>query len=60
MLPVSLQGVSVEAVVDATARDKKRLGDKVPFVLLQAPGEVSVGCDVPEDELSAAVAELAG
>lgn len=59
-LPVSLQGVSVEAVVEATARDKKRLGDKVPFVLLRAPGEVSVGCDVPEDELSAAVAELAG
>jgi shikimate kinase/3-dehydroquinate synthase len=59
-LPVSLQGASVEAVVEATARDKKRLGDKVPFVLLQAPGEVKVGCDVPAGELSAAVAELAG
>jgi len=59
-LPVSLEGVSVDAVLEATARDKKRLADRVPFVLLRAPGEVNVGCEVPADELRAAVAELAG
>jgi shikimate kinase/3-dehydroquinate synthase len=57
-LPVSLEGVSVDAVLEATTRDKKRLADRVPFVLLGAPGEVNVGCEVPADELRAAVAEL--
>jgi shikimate kinase / 3-dehydroquinate synthase len=57
-LPVSLSGASVETVLPALARDKKRLGDKVPFVLVNAPGEVVVGCEVDADELRAAVAEL--
>jgi shikimate kinase/3-dehydroquinate synthase len=58
-LPVSFDGVSVEAVLEATTRDKKRLADRVPFVLLREPGEVEVGCEVPADELRAAVVELA-
>jgi shikimate kinase/3-dehydroquinate synthase len=57
-LPVMLEGASAEDVVEATTRDKKRLGDRVPFVLLSAPGHVRVGCEVPADELRAAVAEL--
>ncbi len=59
-LPVTLTGVSVEAVLEALARDKKRVGDRVPFVLVKAPGEVMFGCEVAEEELRAAVAELAG
>jgi 3-dehydroquinate synthase len=58
-LPVSLRDASVEDVVQATARDKKRLGSRVPFVLVRAPGDVRVGCEVAGDELRAAVTELA-
>jgi 3-dehydroquinate synthase len=57
-LPVSLEGASVAQVLEATARDKKRVGEKVPFVLLTAPGEVRTGCEVGAQELRAAVAEL--
>jgi shikimate kinase/3-dehydroquinate synthase len=58
-LPVTLQGADIEEVVRAVAHDKKRLAGSTPFVLLDAPGEVRVGCTVPAAELRAAVAELA-
>ncbi|MEA2314868.1 MAG: shikimate kinase / 3-dehydroquinate synthase [Solirubrobacteraceae bacterium] len=57
-LPVSLRGATVQDVVAASALDKKRLRGAVPFVLLEAPGEVLTGCEVGVDDLSAAVAEL--
>ncbi len=57
-LPVELEGVSVDAVLEAIARDKTRLGPHVPFVLLRAPGEVRIGCEVPTEEVRGAVAEL--
>jgi shikimate kinase/3-dehydroquinate synthase len=60
-LPVTLDSdnVDVEEVVATTARDKKRLGvGGVPFVLLRTPGEVEIGCEVPEQELRMAVQEL--
>jgi shikimate kinase / 3-dehydroquinate synthase len=57
-LPVTLEGVEVDDVIAATARDKKRLGTRVPFVLLSAPGDVRIGCEVTLDEVRAAVAEL--
>jgi len=59
-LPVTLQGADPELVLQLTARDKKRLGTdaSVPFVLVDAPGEVRIGCHVGHDELRAAVAEL--
>lgn len=57
-LPVTLQGADAEAVIAATERDKKRLAGKVPFVLLDAPGEVRTGCEVEGAELRAAVTEL--
>jgi shikimate kinase/3-dehydroquinate synthase len=58
-LPVRLEQTSVEAVVEATSRDKKRLRGGVPFVLLQAPGDALTGCEVGVEDLAAAVAELA-
>jgi shikimate kinase/3-dehydroquinate synthase len=59
-LPISLDGVDPDAVVMATARDKKRLGSgPVPFVLLDAPGAPRPGCPVEPRELIAAVRELA-
>ena len=57
-LPVTLQDASPELVVEATARDKKRVGLRVPFVLLGAPGEPLIGCEVAESEVLAAVQEL--
>jgi shikimate kinase/3-dehydroquinate synthase len=57
-LPLALEGVSPEVVIEAVGRDKKRLGDKVPFVLLDGPGRVRLGCEVADADLRAAVAEL--
>jgi hypothetical protein len=49
-----------DAVVMATARDKKRLGEgPVPFVLLEGPGRPRPGCAVGQRALIAAVRELA-
>jgi shikimate kinase / 3-dehydroquinate synthase len=59
-LPARLEGADPDAVVAAVARDKKRLaGGPVPFVLVEAPGDVRYGCSVDEAELRAAVQELA-
>ena len=59
-LPVALDDADPDAVVMATARDKKRLGEgTVPFVLLRAPGVVQPGCTVAPRDLVAAVRELA-
>jgi shikimate kinase/3-dehydroquinate synthase len=58
-LPVTLEGVPVDAVLEAIGRDKKRVGAHVPFVLVRAPGEVEFGCEVAPEDLRAAVAELA-
>jgi len=57
-LPVTLEGAGVEDVVGAVSHDKKRLGAHTPFVLVGAPGDVKVDCQVSEGELRAAVAEL--
>jgi 3-dehydroquinate synthetase len=59
-LPTTLNGADPEAVVNATAADKKRLGEgPVPFVLLDRPGAPRTGCAVGRPELLAAVRELA-
>ena len=59
-LPTSIDDVDPDAVVVATARDKKRLGEgPVPFVLLAEPGRAQPGCEVGPRELIAAVRELA-
>jgi shikimate kinase/3-dehydroquinate synthase len=58
-LPVALDdGQDVEQVIAASARDKKRTGAHVPFVLLDAPGVVRTGCRVSASELQGAVSEL--
>ena len=59
-LPTAMDDVDPDAVVVATARDKKRVGEgPVPFVLLSAPGEARTGCAVAPRELITAVRELA-
>ena len=59
-LPTELRDVDPDAVVMATARDKKRMGEgPVPFVLLPEPGDPQPGSVVAPRELIAAVRELA-
>jgi shikimate kinase/3-dehydroquinate synthase len=60
-LPVRLDPeIDAEAVLEATRRDKKRRsGAGVPFVLVEGPGNVRPGCAVPDDDVLAAVRELA-
>jgi shikimate kinase / 3-dehydroquinate synthase len=58
-LPTELDGTDPDAVVMATARDKKRVGEgPVPFVLLDGPGAARTGCAVASRDLIAAVREL--
>jgi shikimate kinase/3-dehydroquinate synthase len=57
-LPTRAEGVDPEAVAAASERDKKRVGDRVPFVLVDAPGAVVAGREVTRDALGTALAEL--
>ena len=59
-LPTTLQHADPDAVVMATRRDKKRVGEgPVPSVLLDAPGAARPGCTVDPRALVGAVRELA-
>jgi shikimate kinase/3-dehydroquinate synthase len=60
-LPVSLEGAGTDAeeIVLAAGSDKKRLGARVPFVLLRAPGEPAIGRELPAEQVLSAVRELA-
>jgi shikimate kinase/3-dehydroquinate synthase len=58
-LPVSFQGAAVDDVLSYLARDKKRSGGKVPFVLVEAPGSVTTGHEIAAEDLRAAVEEVA-
>ncbi len=45
-LPVGLDGTPVEAVLEAVGARQEAVGANVPFVLLEQPGDVRVGCEV--------------
>jgi shikimate kinase/3-dehydroquinate synthase len=57
-LPLTFDGATVDDVVALTERDKKRESGRVPFVLLQAPGNVTPGHAVAPETLRAAVEEI--
>lgn len=57
-LPREFAGASVDDVLALVARDKKREGGRVPFVLIAAPGDVTPGHDVDAAALRAAVEEV--
>ncbi|MGI8623066.1 MAG: bifunctional shikimate kinase/3-dehydroquinate synthase [Solirubrobacteraceae bacterium] len=59
-LPTTIAGIDPAAVVAATARDKKRVEEHVPFVLVDGVGDVRYGRPVSAADLLAAVAELVG
>jgi shikimate kinase/3-dehydroquinate synthase len=57
-LPTRLEGADPAEVVAATRLDKKRVGDRVPFVLVRAPGDVRFGERVGSADVLGAVEEL--
>ena len=57
-LPTRADGLDAAAIADATRRDKKRVGETVPFVLLDAPGAVRHGAQVGAEQLEAAIAGI--
>jgi shikimate kinase / 3-dehydroquinate synthase len=57
-LPLAFSGASADDVLALVQRDKKRAGGRVPFVLVEAPGEVTPGHEVEGARLRAAVEEL--
>lgn len=58
-LPTVLEGVEVDAVLEASARDKKRReGSGIPFVACAEPGRPQIGCSAAPAELRAVVQEL--
>jgi shikimate kinase / 3-dehydroquinate synthase len=57
-LPLSFAGTGVDEVLALVERDKKRAGGRVPFVLVDAPGEVTTGHEIAPGDLRAAVEEV--
>lgn len=57
-LPTSVPKLDVDAVLAATALDKKRLTGPVPFVCCSAPGEVHYGVEVEPALVRDAIEEL--
>jgi shikimate kinase/3-dehydroquinate synthase len=57
-LPLKFEGATADQVAEMVRRDKKRRGDRVPFVLVNAPGDVTHGHDVDEAALLAAIEEV--
>jgi shikimate kinase/3-dehydroquinate synthase len=58
-LPTAAPDLDPDAVFAATRKDKKRMGEGTPFVLLDAPGAPRHGVALEDDDVRAAVAELA-
>jgi shikimate kinase/3-dehydroquinate synthase len=58
-LPTRLDGIAPDEIVPFLERDKKRVGQRVPFVLVDQPGAVSTGNELDPDSVRAALEELA-
>ena len=59
-LPTRVDGIDPAEVAAATTKDKKRIGEHVPFVLVDGPGDVHHGRTVGAPELLGAIRELVG
>jgi shikimate kinase/3-dehydroquinate synthase len=58
-LPTRLDGITPDQVLPFLERDKKRLGERVPFVLVDQPGLVTPGHELDPSSVVAALQELA-
>jgi shikimate kinase/3-dehydroquinate synthase len=59
-LPLTYSGAAPDVVAAVAERDKKRVRGRVPFVLVEAPGQVTPGHDVEFAALYAAIEEVHG
>lgn len=57
-LPVLLRGVDTDAILAATRMDKKTVGKRVNWVLLDRIGHAAVRSDVPPEAVRRAVAQV--
>jgi shikimate kinase/3-dehydroquinate synthase len=57
-LATRLDGVSPDQIVPFLERDKKRTGERVPFVLIDQPGVVTPGHELDPASVEAALQEL--
>lgn len=57
-LPISVDGLDIDRIVELTRSDKKRNADKIRFVLLDKIGKAVLDDTVTEDEMRAALEEL--
>jgi shikimate kinase/3-dehydroquinate synthase len=58
-LPTRLDGVTPDEVIPFLERDKKRVGERVPFVLIDQPGVVTTGNELDPTTVRTAIEELA-
>jgi shikimate kinase/3-dehydroquinate synthase len=58
-LPTKLDGVTPDQITPFLERDKKRVGERVPFVLVEEPGMVTPGHELDPASIDAALRELA-
>lgn len=57
-LPTRLNGVEPDQIIPFLERDKKRIGERVPFVLVDQPGVVTPGKELDPSSVEAALREL--
>ncbi len=57
-LPISVDGVEPEQIVELTKSDKKMDGGKIRFILLKKIGKAVINTEVTEEELLAAAKEV--
>ena len=57
-LPISIEGIDKEAVLELTKSDKKADSDRIKFVLLKKIGKAFIDDTVTREEMSAALDEI--
>ena len=57
-LPISIENVDKDAILDLTKSDKKADSDRIKFILLKKIGKAFIDDTVTRDEMSAALDEI--
>ena len=57
-LPISVEDIDVDEVIELTKSDKKADSDKIRFILLRKLGKAVIDTTVTDDEMKAALNEI--
>lgn len=57
-LPISIENISPEEILELTTSDKKMEGDKIKFILLKKLGKAYIDTSVSKDEILAGINEV--